>query len=92
VIGTSAHKSLCPSRFCVAHNPAQVLVSMADAERAGEPAIDGAIWCVGCGCVWVRDQRNMSHILGTLRKQGSFYSWRSAYHRAEPVKKAAADY
>jgi hypothetical protein len=75
----AARKSLCPSRFCNGANPVQGLVSVAQAERAGEPAIANAARCSGCGCVWVKDPRGTSHVLGTLRIDGSQCRWITAY-------------
>ena len=75
----TARTSLCPSRFCNGVNPAQSLVSKRQAELAGEPAIENAIRCSACGCVWVRDQRPKSHVLGTLKLEGSSCRWITAY-------------
>ena len=71
--------SLCPSRFCSAHNPVQSLVSKQQAEAVSESALEGAIICRGCGCVYVRDPRNNTHILGTLRLAGRTYTWKTDY-------------
>jgi hypothetical protein len=71
--------SLCPSQFCAAYDPAQALVSKRQAELVEEGAIEAAIRCSGCGCVWVKDQMGRPHVLGTLRKEGRAYKWLSAY-------------
>jgi hypothetical protein len=73
--------SLCPSRFCSAQDPAQSLVSRRQAELVDEAALEGAILCSGCGCVWVRDQMTRPHVLGTLRQAGRSYRWISAYRQ-----------
>ncbi|HET7604659.1 MAG TPA: hypothetical protein VFK28_01145 [Sphingomicrobium sp.] len=44
-----------------------------------EAALEGAILCGGCGCVWVRDQLARKRILGTLRSEGRRYKWISVY-------------
>lgn len=77
----AARTSLCPSRFCNGTNPAQALVSTAQAERSGEPAIAGAVRCSNCGCVWIKDPRGIAHILGTLRIDGSRIRWITAYKK-----------
>lgn len=71
--------SLCPSHFCSAYDPAQSLVSKRQAELAGEEALEGAIMCGACGCVWVKDQMERPHILGALRRDGRAYRWISVY-------------
>ena len=71
--------SLCPSRFCSAHDPVQGLVSKSQSELVNEPALEGAILCAACGCVWVRDPAGKAHILGTLRREGRGYQWRTPY-------------
>lgn len=71
--------SLCPSHFCPASNPVQSLVSERDAELVGEAALEGAIRCSSCGCVWVKDQSARPRVLGTLRSEGRAYRWISAY-------------
>lgn len=76
---TTARTTLCPSRFCNGINPVQGLVSKRHAELAGEPAIENAIRCLACGCVWVRDPRGVSHALGTLRIEGSRCRWTTVY-------------
>lgn len=73
--------SMCPSRYCSASNPVQELVSANQAQLAKEPAIDGAIRCRACGCVWVRDERGIGHALGTLRESGTRYEWKSLFPR-----------
>ena len=73
--------SLCPSHFCEARDPAQTLVSGRQAELVEEAALEGAILCSACGCVWVRDGSARQHILGTLRRAGRNYRWISAYKR-----------
>jgi hypothetical protein len=75
--------SLCPSRFCTAQNPAQELVNLRQAEAVNEPALEGAIRCSGCGCVWVRQPNGNGHVLGTLRKLGRHYDWKSPYKRPQ---------
>lgn len=72
---------MCPSRYCSASNPVQELVSANQAQLAKEPAIDGAIRCRACGCVWVRDERGVGHALGTLRETGTRYEWKSLFAR-----------
>lgn len=74
--------SLCPSRYCQAHDPAQSLVSKRQAALVDEPALEGAILCSKCGCVWVRDQMDRRRILGTLRLDGRTYKWISDYQQA----------
>jgi hypothetical protein len=74
-------RSLCPSRFCNGANPAQGLVTVEQAERAGEPAIANAVRCSSCGCVWVKDPRGIGHILGTLRIDGRSCRWITAYKK-----------
>ena len=74
-------QTLCPSRFCSAHNPVQSLVKEAEAAKVNEPALAGAIICTGCGCVWVRDDKGKGHVLGTLRRAGRNYEWKSPYKR-----------
>lgn len=76
---SSARQSLCPSRFCAAANPVQALISKQRAEAVHEPAIEGAVHCSACGCVWVRDLRGRRHVLGALRPIGTQYRWISAY-------------
>lgn len=76
---TPARTTLCPSRFCNGVNPVQGLVSKRQAELAGEPAIENAVRCSACGCIWVRDPRGISHVLGTLRIEGSRCRWTTAY-------------
>lgn len=76
-----SRKSLCPSRFCKGGDPVQGLVSRRQAEAAAELALEGAIRCSGCGCVWVKDDGGGAHILGTLREVGRRYEWRSPYKR-----------
>ena len=76
---TTGRTSLCPSRFCNGVDPVQALVSKKDAERAGEAAIENAIRCSACGCVWVRDPRGIAHALGTLRIEGSTCRWNTSY-------------
>ena len=82
--------SLCPSYFCAAHDPAQALVSKRQAELAGESALEGAILCAGCGCVWVKDPMERPHILGTLRREGRAYKWISAYKAPEAMVSRSA--
>lgn len=77
-----ARSSLCPSRFCCAHNPVQALVSRFLADQVKERALEGAIHCSSCGCVWVRDDLGKAHVLGTLRKTGQLYEWKSLYKPA----------
>ncbi len=72
-------KSLCPSRFCNGHDPVQNLVSKRQAEAVDEPALEDAIICSSCGCVYVRDGRGIEHVLGTLRPAGSAYLWKTNY-------------
>jgi len=72
-------KSLCPSRYCNGHNPAQTLVTERQAALANEQAIAGAILCSDCGCVWVRGAKGKAHALGRLRRARSTYNWVSAY-------------
>ena len=72
-------RSMCPSLFCNAPNPVQALVSKRQAEAVDEKALEGAIICSGCGCVYVRDPRNKEHVIGTLRQTGSSYTWKTAY-------------
>lgn len=74
-----AKRSLCRSRFCNGADPVQALVGKQQAEFAGEAAIENAIRCSACGCVWVRDTRGISHVLGTLRIEGSRCRWTTAY-------------
>jgi hypothetical protein len=57
----------------------QTLVSNTQATQAEEPAIEGAILCSACGCVWVRNHLGQGRILGTLVRSGRRCSWRSAY-------------
>jgi hypothetical protein len=76
---SDVRKSLCPSRFCRAPNPAQALISTHEANVVGEQAIAGAIRCGACGSVYVRDERGRGHILGTLRRAGSRWEWKSDY-------------
>ena len=76
---SNIRKSLCPSRFCSAANPSQNLVSKVQAEAVDEPALAGAITCSECGCVWVKDKRGVSHELGTLRRVGTRYQWKTSY-------------
>jgi hypothetical protein len=76
--------TLCPYRFCNGHDPAQNLVSEQQAELVNEPALAGAIICSSCGTVWVRDPRNQRHILGTLRRTGRSYEWKTAYKVPAP--------
>lgn len=78
---SAAGTSLCPSRFCNGINPVQQLVSDRQAANAGEPAIANAARCLCCGCVWVRDARGKSHVLGVLRIEGSRCRWTTAYKR-----------
>ena len=75
-------KSLCPSRFCSAHDPVQELVTSRQAELADEKELEGAIRCSSCGCVWLRGPSAVPRILGNLRRIGRGYEWRSAYKRA----------
>lgn len=83
--------SLCPSRFCPARDPAQSLVSARQAELVSEMALEGAIRCSGCGCVWVKDQMDRPHILGTLRNAGGgSYKWISAYKPSEQMESPGA--
>ena len=83
--------SLCPSHFCSAYDPAQSLVSKRQAELVEEEALEGAILCAGCGCVWVKDQMARPHILGTLRREGrASYKWISAYKPPQHVKSGTA--
>jgi hypothetical protein len=82
--------SLCPSHFCGTHDPAQALVSRRQAELVEEGAIEGAIRCSGCGCVWIKDQRGRPHILGTLRREGRAYRWLSAYKPPGQARSGAA--
>lgn len=77
----SIRKSMCPSQFCGAANPVQALVSTQQADAAQEQALLGAVLCCGCGCVYVRDARGMSHVIGTLRREGKRYRWLSAYRQ-----------
>ena len=74
-------QSLCPSRFCSTDNPAQELVNKRQAAAVEESALEGAIRCSGCGCVWVRGPNGHGRVLGTLRKVGRNYEWRSPYKR-----------
>ena len=83
---SNARKSLCPSRLCFAHDPVQTLVSAGQANHVNETALEGAILCSGCGCVWVRDDAGGSHVLGTLRRSGQAYEWISPYKRPQPVR------
>jgi hypothetical protein len=55
-----------------------LLVTGKQAELAGEAAIEGAILCSACGCVWVRDPADRPHLLGTLRRAGRNYTWSPA--------------
>jgi hypothetical protein len=74
--------SLCPSLFCSAPNPVQSLVSEKQAALVKEAALEGAILCGACGCVWVCDQIARKRILGTLRSEGRGYRWISVYQRS----------
>jgi len=76
---------MCPSRYCNAHDPVQRLVTKRQADQVNEPALDGAILCAACGCVWVRDEASRPHILGTLRWTGAAYKWNSPY-KAKPAE------
>lgn len=76
-----SRKSLCLSRFCKGGDPVQGLVGRRQAEAAEELALEGAIRCCGCGCVWVKGNGGGAHILGTLREVGRHYEWRSPYKR-----------
>ena len=82
--------SLCPSHFCAAYDPAQSLVSKRQAELVEEVALEGAILCGGCGCVWVKDQMERPHILGTLRGEGRTYRWISVYKPPEQMRSRRA--
>lgn len=82
---SNARNSLCPSRFCFAHDPVQTLVSKVQADQVNEPALGGAILCSACGCVWVRDDIGGAHVLGTLRKSGLTHEWISAYKPPQPA-------
>ena len=76
---SNIRKSLCPSRFCSADDPAQTLVSQQQADAANEAAIAGAIICSACGCVWVKGPQDRAHALGTLRRYGRTYEWKTLY-------------
>jgi len=78
-------KSLCPSRFCSAHDPVQELVTRRQAELVDEAALEGVIRCSSCGCVWVRAVAGTPRILGNLHRIGRGYEWRSPYKRETPV-------
>lgn len=71
-------KSMCPSRYCAGSNPAQELVNQGLALLANDPAIEGAIRCSACGCVWTRNGTEGAQILGTLRKNGREHRWTPA--------------
>lgn len=73
--------SLCPSRFCSARNPMQELVTKSQASAVEEDALEGAIICSDCGCVYIRDPKGRDRVLGTLRKAGASYKWISDYRR-----------
>jgi hypothetical protein len=60
---------------------AQELVNKRQAEAVEESALEGAIRCSGCGCVWVRGPNGHGRVLGTLRHVGRNYEWRSRYKR-----------
>ena len=78
---THKRVSLCPSLYCVHPNPAQTLMSLARAEKLGEPAIDGCIVCSACGSVYTRDMRGQAKVLGQVVSQGKWERWKSAYPR-----------
>jgi hypothetical protein len=57
----------------------QSLVSKKQADGVDEPALEGAIICNNCGCVYVLDPRRQAHILGTLRMAGRQYVWKTNF-------------
>jgi hypothetical protein len=69
--------SLCPSRYCSAYNPVQVLVTERQAELAKEAAIASAARCTACGSVYVSNAMGVNHVLGTLRRAGTRWEWKS---------------
>jgi hypothetical protein len=72
--------SLCPSRFCSAHNPVQSLLSKPRAEKLKEPALDGCVICGSCGCVYIRDLAGRPKVLGRVIDHGSpWEAWKSDY-------------
>ncbi|HEU4697513.1 MAG TPA: hypothetical protein VFR92_11200 [Sphingomicrobium sp.] len=80
-----AVKSLCPSRFCSAHNPVQELVTRRQAELVDETALEGTVRCSSCGCVWVSGPAGAPRILGNLHRIGRGYEWRSPYKCETPL-------
>ena len=75
---SNVRKSLCPSRFCSAANPSQNLVSKIQAEAVDEPrsrAPDMFRVRLRLG----EDKRGVSHELGTLRRVGTRYRWKTSY-------------